>query len=331
MLRYRAPSFDNLTRLGRIEARKLGRQLLRGMPALRYRLIRPTILLAGFLLTAPALNPLGASILAAAEKRRAPIHVAIEQGSLTVDVRDAPLAEVLLAIAEEASFRLTLRGDLSGPVTWSFSGVPLDDGIKILVGDNSLVMIHARAKEGKLLSKVWVRASERGVVTIELKAPDPMVYRGGVPPEGTARLRSVRQLARRGDEAAADKLVSLLAQDEDPVVRRIAAGGLGKIGGERAVAALKAALVDEDSSIQRRAIFELGRIGENEAAETLAEVLGNDPDADIRRFAARTLARLNSTAARSALEAALEDRENSVRAAAAAALSEWQSSFRDSD
>ncbi len=302
------------------------------MPAVRYRPVCRTILLAGILLIAPATAPQSGGALAATEKQRTSIHVTIAQGLLTVDLRDAPLADVLQAIAEKASFRLTLRGDLSTPVTWSFTGVPLAKGIKRLVGDNSLVMIHAPANEAKLLSKVWVRASGKSIVTIEPDlAADPSVYQGGDRPEGTVRQRAARQLARRGDGEAADELASLLAQDSDPVVRRIAAGGLGKIGGERGASALKTALTDEDSSVQRRAIFELGKIGKDVAAEALAEVLGADPDPHNRQFAARTLARLDSVTARSALEAVLADPENTVREAAVAALAEWQSSFHDSD
>ncbi len=164
-----------------------------------------------------------------------------------------------------------------------------------------LVMIHAPANDAKLLSKVWVRASGRGIVKFEPDpAADPSDYQGGDRLEGMARQRAARHLARRGDGAAADKLVSLLAQDEDPVVRRISAGGLGKIGGERSASALKTALADEDSSVQRRAIFELGKIGKDGAAEALAEVLCAVPDPRIRQFTAHTLARLDSMAARSA-------------------------------
>ena len=304
------------------------------MPALRYRRFCRTILLAGILLIVPAtaMSAQSGGALAAAETQRTSIHVTIEQGLLTVDLRDALLAEVLQAIAEKASFRLTLRGDLSTPVTRSFTGVPLTKGIERLVGDNSLVMTHAPANEASLLLQVWVRAPGKRVVMFEPNPPpDPAVYQNGDRPERTAQRRAARQLAGRGDGAAADELVSLLAQDSDPVVRTIAAGGLGNIGGERAIGALKAALVDEDGSVRKRAIFELGRIGKDEVAEALAEVLGADPDADIRQFAARALARLNSIAARFALEAALADSENIVREAAGAALAKWQSSFNDSD
>ncbi len=122
---------------------------MRSMPALLYRPFCRTTLLAVFLLiaTATAVNPQGGGALetAGAEKHRANIHIAIEQGLLTVDLRNVPLAEVLQAIAKTAAFGLTLRGDLSTPVTWSFTGVPLAKGIKRLVGNNSLVIIHAPA------------------------------------------------------------------------------------------------------------------------------------------------------------------------------------------
>jgi hypothetical protein len=292
--------------------------------------------LVGFLLLAAAISvtPLGGSTLATPveEQQRTTIHVAITQGLLTVDLRNAPLADVLQVIAEKASFRLTLRDNLSTPVTWSFTGVPLDKGIKQLVGDNSLVMIHAPANGGNALSEVRVRASRRGIAeTKPNPAPDPPVYQDGERLADTAELRAARQLARQRDEVAADALVTLLAQAEDPVIRRIAAGGLGEIGDERATMALRMALVDKDRSVQRRAIFELGKIGSDDAVDALGEVLGHDLDASIRRFAAHTLARLDNMAARSALEAALADPEYMVREAAAEALAEWQSSFDHSD
>ena len=161
------------------------------MPALRYRPFCRTILLAGILLIAPATAPQSGGALAAAEKQRTSIHVTIAQGLLTVDLRDAPLADVLQAIAEKASFRLTLRGDLSTPVTWSFTGVPLAKGIERLVGDNSLMMIHVPTNDASLLSQVWVRAPGKRMVMFEPSpSPDPAVYQNGDPPESTAQRRA---------------------------------------------------------------------------------------------------------------------------------------------
>ena len=136
---------------------------LHGMPVLRCRLVCWTILLAVLLLTPTTVNPQWNGALARGESERGEIHVAIERGLLSVDVHNAPLADVLRAIAEKAHFRLTLRGDLSTSVTWKFTGVPLDKGIKWLVGNNSVVMVHAPPNGANLFSEVRVRGSGRGI------------------------------------------------------------------------------------------------------------------------------------------------------------------------
>src|SRR5262249_44370491 len=87
-----------------------------------------------------------------------PLDVKIERGTLTVNVHNAPLAQVLRVIGERAGIQVTVRGDVSGPVTQSFAGVPLDDGIKRLTQGYSLVLIHAAAGKSKAarLTRVWV-------------------------------------------------------------------------------------------------------------------------------------------------------------------------------
>ncbi len=65
----------------------------------------------------------------AEEATPASIAVHMERGLLSVDARDAPLGDVLEAIAKQADFRLDSKGDLDIPVTWSFAGVPVDKGV----------------------------------------------------------------------------------------------------------------------------------------------------------------------------------------------------------
>ncbi len=52
------------------------------------------------------------------------IDVKVRSGLLTVNLRDAPLADVLLAIGEQAGFRVLVRGNAKTTVTRSFSDVP---------------------------------------------------------------------------------------------------------------------------------------------------------------------------------------------------------------
>jgi len=67
-------------------------------------------------------------------------------------------------------------------------------------------------------------------------------------------------------EPAVEPLVAAL-QDEDPVVRRIAAEVLGNLGDPRAVAPLAAASQDENSDVRRAAARALRQIGAPEALE----------------------------------------------------------------
>ena len=289
---------------------------------------------------------------------RSAVHVTVDGGLLTVDARNAPLADVLRAIAERAGFWLTLRGDLSRAVTWSFTGVPLDQSIRWLAGDNGLVMIYAptggEAGE-RLLRDVRVYGLPNGrVVTIE---PVPQensldrVYQDLAQRDRVTRLRFVRSLAREATVSATDDLASVLAKEKDSAVRRVAAMGLGEIGGTEAVAALTAALGDKNRLIRILAIHGLGKIGGEESPEVLmpaladedasvriqamlalhkvggvgtAGVLGEvavkDPDPEVRRATVRILGKLGSDEAWQPLQDATTDPDLAVRLAAEAAL-----------
>jgi HEAT repeat protein len=134
------------------------------------------------------------------------------------------------------------------------------------------------------------------------------------------RLRAVRDLARQPDAAATKDLALFLSHDEDPLVRRIAAIGLGKLSGGQARVALTTALADEDTSVRRRAIQGLGRIGGNKAAQALGEALLEDRDPHVRRFAAVTLGKIPAEVALELLHAAAWDPDMTVRQAVAALL-----------
>ncbi len=134
------------------------------------------------------------------------------------------------------------------------------------------------------------------------------------------RLRAVRRLANKPDAAATKYFALLLSEDEDPLIRRIAAIALGKIGGARAEAALTAALEDEDAWVRGRAIQALARKRGHKAVETLAKALMEDPEPTIRRQAALSLGRIFSEEAYQVLDAARFDTDFSVRRAVLAGL-----------
>ena len=63
------------------------------------------------------------------------IDVTVEDGVLAVKVSNAPLEDVLRAIAERAGLRLRLAGNLGRPITAWFT-LRLEEGLRQLVGDD---------------------------------------------------------------------------------------------------------------------------------------------------------------------------------------------------
>ena len=123
--------------------------------ALRNGLLAGLLVLIFSVLTLPR-DPLAQ----AAEEIPPPvIDVVIEQGLLTVDVRNAPCADILRVIADRAGLGVIIRGDVSSPVTESFTGVPLDEGIKKLVRRHSVALVYAASPnvaEVESLTGIWV-------------------------------------------------------------------------------------------------------------------------------------------------------------------------------
>ncbi len=308
----------------------------RKIPAFRNRLVFLAIPLAALVsLASPALN-LGRAALAqvAKEARPSEIQLAIEQGLLTLAVTNVPLADVLRAIGEQAGFKVIVHRDPYTSVTASFTRVPLDRAIFRLVGDTSMVMIYA-ASQGEAGPGPLAEVHLYSTPTTRVVAPGQPAGAGETQEARTtqamavetgrdARFRAVRAMVEQPDYAAVDDLASIVVEDEDPVVRRMAAAGLGMVGGELAVAALAQAVADEDNTVQSRAIYALGKIGDDEAARVLGEVLTGDSDAQMRRHAARALARLGSEEARRVLVAAASDPDETIRSAAKRRLVGWK-------
>ena len=97
--------------------------------------------------------------------------VAAEPEAATIDLRGdlldaevgaAPLGDVLRAVAEKAGFEIETRGDLGEVRAQRFEGVPLDQAIRRLVGDNrvNLIMRYEVGETGeRRLVEVTARAA----------------------------------------------------------------------------------------------------------------------------------------------------------------------------
>jgi HEAT repeat protein len=112
----------------------------------------------------------------------------------------------------------------------------------------------------------------------------------------------------------------LLAESSHAAVRIAAANTLGKVGSERSVNVLKAALDDPEENVRWFAVEGLRKLRATHTVPKISEMLTEDSSPRVRAIAASTLGELGQPAGIPALRKALGDDNERVREKAVAAL-----------
>ncbi len=68
------------------------------------------------------------------------LDIALKDGRLTMDVRDASLSQVLRVIAAKGGFALDIAGQLDSKVSASFENVPIERALRRIVGRSSYII-----------------------------------------------------------------------------------------------------------------------------------------------------------------------------------------------
>jgi HEAT repeat protein len=137
-----------------------------------------------------------------------------------------------------------------------------------------------------------------------------------------ARFAAVRALGRTGAAEALEALLDVLAAADEPGLEAAALASLGELGDPRGADAAARRLDGDDRDLRRVAAVALRRMAPAGAAERLIRALG-DADWRVRLAAARTLERVHAPEARDALRAVrAHDPDALVRRGAARALGE---------
>src|SRR5262245_59866854 len=260
--------------------------------------------------TFPA-GSLAAGKAATPPEKPAPPLVKVDKGRVSVEAKDAVLADLLNAIGKQAGVDVTIKSGGAHRVTQSFANMGLDDAIKTLAKGKDLVLVYSSAKNlaGTNLAEVRLFAASApgGKVVID---------RGqGAPP----------QVANQSGEAQTTaSLVSKLT-DNDVNVRRRAANAIATRPEQEAVTALRTAVEDPDFIVRAYALIALGQLRDEGSVGLMSQALLRDPDPNMRRTAVGALSMVRSESARRAVEAAESDADASVRQAAADALKQWKS------
>ena len=289
-------------------------------------LARPTFILCGCVAWACVLDIVPDRAVAAETGKVAPTsEVRLKNGWLTVRAHDTLLIDVLDAIALVAGADARFGGDLNTPISLSFGPVPLDRGIRRLVGQHTLVMIQ-KADEG---SPGMPRLSELrvyGPATVQA-GPSRRISKADLlkritqdlaGPNPAHRVVAVQRVSDLERDVALDLLDNVLAEESTLRVHAVAA--LGRIGGDGATARLERILTDHDRRVRTEVVRALGVAKAQRAMLALGQVVFGNYDAEMRKVAVEGLAARHDKAA-AFLEAAAADEDPGVRGAALEALS----------
>jgi HEAT repeat protein len=246
------------------------------------------------------------------------IEIAVEQGRLSVDVRDAPLDEVLLAVGEEAGIAIEIRGDLTAHVTHSFADLPLDEGIRRLLRGHSYTLSGDAERSRRI---------EISILTSYRTEAVAAAGNASTPGDDQDRLQRIRALAGRKDAEAIAELSRLAGGDPNPVVRGQAIAALGRLKTQEASLPLTLALSDPSAAVRMQALRGVKSLKGAAAFADLQAIAGYDPDAAVRRQAVRLVSDIRNPEVPWLLEQAAADSDAAVSQEAKRAARRWEQRY----
>jgi len=222
--------------------------------------------------------------------------VRVEGDRLTVKLIQVPLRDVLLAIAQQSGLRIFLDPALDDRLSLAFSNLPLEVGLRRLLGDRSALFLYTSPGEegGLKLEEVRVYASRQA----ELLQPEPSSVGGDdvaqslremlTDPEPAQRIAAALALAE-GKQAgvALGVLLDLLNTQKEPSIREEVLAVLQVFDTVPVEPIAKVALSDKRPSLRLQALTLLGRTAEADprAKGILRQAARGDRDETVREVA----------------------------------------------
>lgn len=182
----------------------------------------PTVRLLGLLLACAALAPSGWAL---ADEGANADAVRWAGGWLSVKPTAAPLSAVLRSIEVRAGVEFKGIDTLSAPVTRGVESASLVDGLRLLLADQSYLIIAG------------ARGRPTRVIVVGLPASPARV---GAPPGAGTTAAAPSPLAA----------IHLAAADTDPAVRIEAVERLGDIDDERSLSIIQRAMTDSNEAVR---------------------------------------------------------------------------------
>ncbi len=281
-----------------------------------------------------------------------PTHtVTYTNGLVTVHAKNAPLAEVFATLSQQGIVEVIGSNRLTGQVTIDIEAQRVVAAVPALLADYNFVVTTPPPPNGKTFGVVRVRVHSRrdgtapsasltGPIAIaELDAlriaeeaaeePDPDEEPD---PEEEAerreeeadRVAELTEHERLGAFAATVPIANLaeLLDEENALVRTRALTELNGRNSPQAIAFLLKGLDDEETTVRYHVVDLLGRRSDAASLKQLGEALVRGEESAVRYGAFMALAMRADPASVSSVEAVANDRDPTIRTAAATFLRE---------
>jgi HEAT repeats len=262
------------------------------------------IVLVAVLIAAVAIGP------ARGNARQGGRLVSIQDNRLSTTLDRVPLQDVLAALAHEAPFTISVKGEVeSEPISISLHDVELEQGLRRLLRGTSYAMTFESASSASA-SPDTPRLVELTVFGSDKAAPNSHVRDVG----GTVKAMPLRS----SEDAAASTPTGPAPEHhsptpDDPGQRVESLRTLGQQRSPEIETTLGSALDDPQEEVRTTALEVLRESDTAVPVEQLTRLAREDGNAHVRMDAVTLLADHAPESAREALEAALQDAEPTVR------------------
>ena len=246
--------------------------------------------------------------------------VRYSNGLFDLTARDAPIADIIDAVAEHSGMQVVDHLPVSGTITLESSEESLHSIVSQLLVDHSY-QLYVAPPAGRIPTTLWIFADGASQADVAPLFLESVLYDGN----RREKIEAIRELRRMGTNAAVGSL-SIAINDSDAIVQERAIEALESIGSDEALTAVASASLDDDPWVREQAVSALAS-GRSDTAIQYLRLAMRDSDSRVRAAVVESLADtafgdVPSPVATELITTALQDDDAGVRMVAMEALEE---------
>jgi hypothetical protein len=267
------------------------------------------------------------------------INISVTDEAYSLNAKQAKLSAVLNELGKTAGFKLKTF-DAAGYQNqdWQFRSMSLPRLLDNLLRGYSTVMLYedmqdkTTANDRPKLKELWLIAQQDHAdfhqpsnihIEIQLEQAETFDHEQQLTPEQRYEITFIDNLEGMTSDDVIDTLEQTLRSDKDPLIRKRAVTALSDIGGTRVLDALESGMGDRSADVRTELAKSFAGIKHQRSMLLLGQMLVGDHDAMVREQAVRSMYQQGTLAAHTFVEAALKDKNDTVKKTASEILQQW--------